>query len=335
MTTPRAIDTACDISPAEFKALVASSSEPLLIKGLVAEWPAVRCAQNGQDAVDHYIRQFYAGAGVGLFTGEPGISGRFFYDDSLTGFNFERSIEKLDKVLDLIREHADAADPPSFYVGSTTVDTCLPGFRTENDLDFGDVSPLASIWIGNCSRISAHYDVPDNVACVVAGHRRFTLFPPEQLENLYVGPVDLTPAGQQISLVDFKQPDFERFPRFRQALDQALIADLAPGDALLIPSMWWHHVESFDSLNILVNYWWSRSPEFAGPPVDVLYHALLSLKCLPPEQKKAWQAMFDYYIFGEEPDIGHIPEQGRGVLGALDETSARKLRALLLKRLNR
>jgi hypothetical protein len=335
MTSPQTINTIRDVSQAEFKSLVASSCDPVLIKGLAADWPVVRSAQSGPEAVDRYIRQFYAGAGVGLFTGEPDIGGRFFYDDSLTGFNFERSIEKLDKVLDLIREHAESSNPPSYYVGSTTVDTCLPGFRTENDLDFGEISPLASIWISNCSRISAHYDVPENVACVVAGHRRFTLFPPDQLENLYVGPIDFTPAGQQISLVDFKQPDFERFPRFRRALDKALVADLTAGDALFIPSMWWHHVESFDSLNILVNYWWSRTPEFAGPPVDVLYHALLSLKCLPPEQKKAWQAIFDYYIFGEEPDIGHIPEQGRGVLAALNETSARKLRALLLNRLNR
>ena len=335
MTSQQVMNTLENIGEAEFKALIATGCAPVLIKGLVADWPVVEVGQTGPDAVDRYIRQFYEGAGVGLFRGEPDICGRFFYDDSLTGFNFERSIEKLDKVLDLISEHAGSSHPPSYYVGSTTVDTCLPGFRAENELDFGDISPLASIWIGNQSRISAHYDVPDNVACVVTGRRRFTLFPPDQIENLYVGPIDFTPAGQQISLVDFKQPDYDRFPRFKRALDQAVVADLTPGDALFIPGMWWHHVESFDSLNILVNYWWSKSPEFSGPPVDVLYHALLSLQSLPPEQKRAWQAIFDYYIFGEQPDLEHIPEQGRGVLAQLDENLARKLRALLLNRLNR
>ena len=72
-----------------------------------------------------------------------------------------------------------------------------------------------------------------------------------------------------------------------------------------------------------------------GPPVDVLYHALLSVRDLPPEQKKAWEGIFRYYIFGDESSVEHIPEHMRGFLGHLDETMARKLRATLLGRLNR
>ena len=45
---------------------------------------------------------------------------------------------------------------------------------------------------------------------MVAGRRRFTLFPPEQVANLYIGPLDLTPAGQPVSLVDQAQPDLVR-----------------------------------------------------------------------------------------------------------------------------
>jgi oxalate decarboxylase/phosphoglucose isomerase-like protein (cupin superfamily) len=53
-----------------------------------------------------------------------------------------------------------------------------------------------------------------------------------------------------------------RFPRFQQALEAASVAGMEPGDAIFVPSMWWHHVESLASFNILVNYWWT--PTAAG-----------------------------------------------------------------------
>ena len=90
---------------------------------------------------------------------------------------------------------------------------------------------LASLWIGNRTRTAAHFDLPQNIACVISGRRRFTVFPIGQLPNLYVGPLDFTPAGQAISLVDFHAPDFERYPRFREALRHAQVAELEPGDA--------------------------------------------------------------------------------------------------------
>ena len=98
--------------------------------------------------------------------------------------------------------------------------TCLPGFREDNDLDFAErgVDAPPAIWIGNRTIASCHYDAPNNIACCVVGRRRFTLFPPEQIFNLYPGPLDPTPGGQAVSLVDFANPDFERYPRFREAL---------------------------------------------------------------------------------------------------------------------
>ena len=219
--------------------------------------------------------------------------------------------------------------PPRF-------DDCLPGLRDENELGFGSIDPLASIWMGNRTRVAAHYDVPDNVACCAAGRRRFTLFPPAELKNLYVGPLDFTPAGQAISMVDFEKPDFEKFPKFRDALQHALVAEMEPGDALFIPSMWWHHVEALDGLNILINYWWRQSPAYMDTPVNVLEHALLSLRDLPSAQRKAWQDIFNYYVFDfDEQAVEHIPEDRRGVLAPINEMTARKLRAKLLKNLNR
>jgi hypothetical protein len=239
-------------------------------------------------------------------------------------------------VLDEIARHRGAARPPAIYVGSTTVDTCLPGLRAENDLNLGERQPLVSVWIGNRTRIAAHHDLPDNLACVAVGHRRFTLFPPEELDNLYVGPLDFTPAGQPISLVDLARPDFERFPRFADALNRARVAELGPGDAIFIPSMWWHHIEALDALNVLVNYWWRQSPAYMDSPMNALMLAIMSVRDLPPEQRKAWQNLFRRYVFeADESTAGHIPERARRVLAPLDDIAARELRARLLQRLNR
>jgi len=315
---------------------VLTSTEPLLLKGLVADWPFVKAGRESASSAAQYLLEFYANTPVGVGCGPPENSGRFFYNDDMSGFNFDRSMVKLDQVITKILNYEHVDEAPSYYVGSTEIDFSLPGFRAENDVDFGGITPLANFWLGNRSRIAAHWDLPDNLACCAVGHRRFTMFPPEELENLYVGPPHFTPSGQEISLVDFHHPDFEKYPKFREALDAARVAEMEPGDALFIPSMWWHHVEGLDSFNVLINYWWRQSPDYMGTPVNVLNHALLTIRDLPPEQRKVWHDIFQYYVFSaDDSTFEHIPERARGPLGPIDEQIARKLRADLLNKLNR
>lgn len=315
---------------------VLTSTQPLLLRDFVSDWPFVKAGIQSMDAAIDYLGRFYENATVGAFFGAPDVEGRVFYNEDMSGFNYERAMLKLDEFLRKIQEHAEDEDPPALYIGSTTVDTCLPGFRTDNDIDFGEVKPLASIWMGNRTRIAAHYDLPDNLACNVIGRRRFILFPPEELENLYAGPIDFTPAGQTISLVDFHQPDLEKYPKFNAALENAQVAELGPGDAIFIPSMWWHHVEALDSFNVLINYWWRQSPAYMGPPIDVLMHALLTIRDLPEAQRNAWYGIFKHYVFeADEETVQHIPEQRRGVLAPMNERVARELRAHILNNLNR
>jgi hypothetical protein len=323
--------TPCDLGPE-----VRAATEPLVLRGLVAGWPMVRTARESAQAADAYLRRWYRDATVTAMLGAPEIAGRFFYNEDLSGFNFAPVRLRLDKVLGELERYRGVDKAPAIYVGSTTIDTALPGFRAENDVDLGGRDALASIWIGNRTRIAAHYDLPDNLACIAAGRRRFTLFPPPQVDNLYIGPLDFTPAGQAISLVDFVNPDLERFPRFAQAMEHALSADLEPGDALFIPSMWWHHIEALDEFNVLVNYWWRQSPEYMDTPTNALMHALMTVRDLPPEQRKAWAELFRHYVFeAGEHTAAHIPEAARRILGPLDGDAVRGIRAQLLKRMNR
>jgi len=322
------------LSPGDIPPDILAAAEPVLMKGLVSAWPSVAAAREGTASLLDYLRGRGRNQDVLAFRGLPGMRGRYFYNDDFSGFNFEKITTTLESLLDYFAGPGSRDDQAHLYLGSTPVDECFPGFRPENDIALGDVKPVVSVWMGNRSRIAAHFDTPENLACVVAGRRRFTLFPPEQLANLYVGPVDFTPAGQAISLVDFADPDYAAYPRFEQALEASMTADMEPGDVLYLPSMWWHHVEALDTFNVLVNYWWQPSRHATGNPLNVLIHALLSIRDLPPAQRRAWAGMFDHYVFAtEDADFSHIPPGRLGVLGEIDEVMAKQLRAMLRNKL--
>jgi hypothetical protein len=190
--------------------------------------------------------------------------------------------------------------------------------------------------VGNRVTVPAHYDLSYNIACVVAGRRRFTLFPPEQLVNLYVGPLEYTLAGQPISMVRLERPDHERYPKFREAWAQAQVAELAPGDALFIPYMWWHHVESLEPFNVLVNYWWDDMPPWNGSPFEVLLHGLMAIRSLPPQRREIWRKVFDHYVFqtGGDP-VAHLTQPQRGIQGTPSAQLADMVRKHLLQVMSR
>ena len=309
---------------------------PVRLTGLVNGWPAVRECGASAESAARYLARFWSQAPVTAYVGDASIDGRFFYDPEFTGFNFRAGKATLPQIFEKLAEPERDERMATIYVGSTPVDEWLPGFRSQNDVRLPTDDALVSFWLGNRTRISAHYDFPDNLACVVSGQRRFTLFPPDQVGNLYVGPLDRTPSGQAISLVDFAAPDLERFPKFADAVEHGQTAVLEPGDAIFIPSMWWHHIESMAPFNLLVNYWWCLTPAAMGSPSEALLHAILALRELPPRQREACRSLFDHYVFDADESTGeHIPEAGRGWLGPLDEPTAKRLRAELLNRLNR
>jgi hypothetical protein len=312
------------------------AGEPVILRGLARDWPLVRAGLDSPQLAAEHLLRFYDGKPVTAFSGAPG--GRFHYDDAATAMNFASARVRLDEVLARL---LDPATSEAIYVGSTDLDTYLPGFRAENDLRPSDGTfdrhlPVASIWIGNRTIASAHYDMSNNAAVCAVGRRRFTLFPPEQVANLYPGPLAPTPGGQVVSMIDFAAPDLERYPRFAKALSAAQVAELEPGDVLVYPALWWHHVEALDGFNVLVNYWWNDAPAFLDTPADTLLHATLTLRDRPLAEKAAWRALFDYYVFGDSAlPAAHLPQAAQGPLAPLDDTGARRLRAYLLHRLNR
>ncbi len=315
--------------------------QPAILRGLVAAWPAVRAARKSSADLIAYLKEFDNGSPVDALLAAPEVDGQISYNADMSGFNFLRNRLSITAVAEQVQRYSQFPKPPAAAAQSALIKDCLPGFGAANRLALLDQSIQPRIWIGNKITTPAHVDEWNNIGCVVAGHRRFTLFPPEQIANLYIGPLDFAPTGAPMSLVSLRAPDLQRYPRFREALSASLSADLGPGDALYIPPLWWHHVESQDSFNVLVNYWWRHSSgdgagtdAGANSAFDALLHAILSIRSLPPETRAAWQALFGHYVFGDQAAVtAHIPAHRHGILGHLSGAQLTALRAHLAKRL--
>jgi hypothetical protein len=325
-----------NVTPEAFRREIVPSYAPMVIRGLVRGWPVVAAAQESIEALGAHLLSFDRGAAAEAFVGPPAIRGRFFYSPDLKSFNFERRRGSFAELLRYVQAIAGRDDAPAVYAGALETTQMLPGFAEANPLPLVErLDAPPRIWLGNRSTISTHFDASDNVACVAAGRRRFTLFPPDQIHNLYVGPLDRTVAGQPTSMVELHDPDLERYPRFREALDAAQAAELEPGDAIYIPALWWHHVDALAPFNLLVNYWWNDSPD-AAARFDAMVHAVLTISHLPPARRDAWAKMFDTFVFRTHGDPAeHLAPEHRSVLGEPTPELRQYIKTYLLRGLQR
>ncbi len=315
-----------------FLSEVVAGCQPVVLRGLVADWPAVRAAQESPGALVSYLSAFDAGARIEVFFGDPAIAGKYYYGEGLQGFNFERRVMGFSEAMQAIIAAVGAADGKSVYAGSAPCRDCLPGFMPDNTMPLLAAETLPRIWLGTASNVSSHYDTFDNLACVIAGRRRFTLYAPEFIGRLYVGPIDRTMSGPPVSLAASSVPDDERFPRFAEVRDQAWVCELGAGDALYLPKLWWHQVESLAAFNGLVNYWWDAFASGPDAPYTSLLLALITIAERPPAERQAWQAFFDHYVFRSHGHpLAHLPAEQRGVLGPLKPDNYANIRARVMQ----
>jgi hypothetical protein len=313
---------------------VLAADTPVVLRGQVARWPAVTAAREGRAAAARYLAGFASGPPVNVMVAPPETRGRFFYRDDFAGFNFRTEEVPVRALLGELIRLADDPAAPSIYAGSAPAAVHLPGWGEANPLGVDLPGAEPRVWIGNATRVSTHYDGSPNLACVVAGRRRFLLFPPEQLGNLYVGPLDRTMAGQASSMVDPDAPDLDRYPRFAEAMAQAMVAELEPGDAIFMPALWWHNVRADAPFNVLVNYWGTR--EDVQSPFLSMVHAIMALRDLPERERAVWRGWFDHYVFeGPQGATAHLPPAAQGMLGPPNGTRSARIRDYLARALSR
>lgn len=321
-------------SAASALARARASGQPVVLRGHVAHWPAVETARRGEGEIAAYLTDMDSGATSTRMRAPPGAGGHFFYGPDMRGHNFVREpITVSAMVADLLAAPVD--DAPALYMGAAPLPVGLPEFSSANPPPGVPETAVPRLWLGNAVEVQTHFDASENLACVVAGRRRFTLFAPDQTSNLYPGPLEHTLAGQPVSMVRPGAVDAQAFPRFANAAEAAVTAELEPGDAIYIPPLWWHHVRASERFNVLVNYWWDGHP-LAGSGLEALVHAMLAIRALPEPTRAAWRAMFEHFVFG--PDAvppTHLPPHAHGIQGPLSAETARTMRAFLVGALSR
>jgi hypothetical protein len=308
---------------------VLGRERPLVIRGLVRDWPIVKLARQSDTAFAQRLAELDNGADVSTLMIVPDADGIIGYSADMSDLSYQHFKVPVTLGLQRLAKYSRREDAPGLVIQSAPIRDCLPGFLADHALPFLDPGVEPRLWMGNRVTTPTHFDSQHNIACVVCGTRRFTLFPPEQLPNLYIGPLDFAPTGAAISMARLDRPDDPRYPRLKRALAAAQVAELHPGDAIYMPPLWWHNVESLERLNALVNYWWN--------PVDIpgyhtgharaaLYHCLLAFRALPSAERDSWRNLLDHYVFGDEEAIAHIPEHRRGVLGPLTPETIEQLK---------
>jgi hypothetical protein len=143
--------------------------------------------------------------------------------------------------------------------------------------------------------------------------------------------MDVTPASVPISMVSLDEPELDRFPRYREALDAALVAELEPGDVIYIPYLWWHGVQSLSGFNVLTNYWWNRDRiEARYPFVPLLNLVYMLYREMAPAHRKAWRALYEHYVFEDHGDpMEPLSPPHRDFERDIDRDGAAKLRQVI------
>jgi hypothetical protein len=313
-----------------FAAEITDIYQPAVLRGFAGHWPLVQAAQQSDADAGRYLQQHSLDKPQALLQLPARLNGRLFYNDSLTGMNFSGSQTSMTAAIERMLQATPDGD--RYCLQCVPVQDNFAGLTLDNPLLGAETKSF--IWLGNGITVPAHFDEASNIAVVVAGKRRFTLFPPQQLANLYIGPLDLTPAGQPVSMVNMLAPDLTAHPNYPQAYAAALSVELHPGDAIYIPTPWWHHVQSLSAFNVLVNYWWSNVYVASALPFPMLLHAIQAFKHLPDGQRQAWQYMLQHYLFAENGDpAAHLPAQAKGILGEMTPQLAQGLQRWLAAQL--
>lgn len=193
-----------------------------------------------------YLAQQYGDCPVKVEVGTPLAAD--FYFSAVTLGQYIQAITSADQSLDVYLAQLRLVELDPAQARHFSFSRIVGPFHSPIYLFIGTTS----------SGTSLHYDHAHNVVAQISGHKRWTLYAPEDTPHLYeIGTGPLKHFSQMND--DAKLGDFDQFPEARRA--QPLMVDLNPGDLLLVPRYWWHSITSLDP-SISANVFWKTLPQY-------------------------------------------------------------------------
>jgi hypothetical protein len=208
-----------------------ATSTPVLIEDFASGWPAL------SKWTPEYLRTAFGDARVEIMAGRD--------DDTRYEQNFDRHRHEM-RFGDYVEDVLAADRSNNRYLVANNQLLRRPEFAALRDdvtIDTGIIDPDCFeggvfFWLGPAGTVTPlHHDIENVLFVQIRGVKRFRLISPYQSHRVYN---DVSVYSE----VDAAQPDLIRHPRFAGV--HQLETLVRPGEALLIPVGWWHHVESLE-----------------------------------------------------------------------------------------
>ncbi|KAK3923396.1 Bifunctional peptidase and (3S)-lysyl hydroxylase Jmjd7 [Frankliniella fusca] len=288
-----------EVTPFEFYRTYVSANQPVLIKNACNHWPAFLkwnkeyfCNTMGEKKVIVSVTP----NGFADAVAYDSITQKEYFvlpeERSMTFSEFWRAMdhpEKYPGVYYLQRQNSNLTEELPELLQD--MERHLP-WATEV---FGSAPDAVNFWAGDQRAVtSMHKDPYENIYCVVRGHKDFILhpptdrpwipyknYPPAKYQEVSPGKFVINPNSFEHTTIQLEndagyvpwicidplQPDFNRYPSYRNA--SALHVRINAGDALFLPSLWYHHVRQSHCC-IAVNYWYDMQYD-----IKYVYHKFL------------------------------------------------------------
>ena len=240
---------------------------PIIITGAMTHWPACNISSDRYWSPDYWSRTLgYRTVPIEIGSaytdeswGQRLLTVNQFFDTFIVNPTKNQPTGYLaqHQILLQIPELADDVDIPDY---------CFTG-TIDGASDSAEVTVDSNIWVGPANTVSPlHHDSDRaNVLCQLIGRKYVKLYNSDQAEFIYPHTDNSMLCNTSQLDVASKQPDFEKFPKFKLA--RGYHGVLGPGEMLFIPPRAWHYIRALTS-SISMNFWWCVDDSFIPPWPD-------------------------------------------------------------------